>query len=231
MDEEQIPKQPPEAAETTLRFSGWEFGGRLEPARTGASEGEWRISTGTRQTATDLRIGREAKLSAGAAGGLIKAVKNLGDRVRPLRPGRGIAGGGPQVDVSEPGGDLMDRDTGLEAMGRPVSAERVRVREPVGDTGGDPVAAHETVNRLGGERDGCLVRVPADPHEQRVLVTQRDPTRERMHLHPRLDRVLHHFGDRHLPLAPTLAAHEQPIVPSVRPRPPQVLRAEATELG
>ena len=45
---------------------------------------------------------------AGAAGGLVAAVEHVGDLVRALRPGRGIAGGGPQVDVPEPGGDLMD---------------------------------------------------------------------------------------------------------------------------
>jgi len=88
------------------------------------------------------------------------------------------------------------------------------MREPVRDTGGDRVAAHETVDRPGGERDGVLVRVAADPHKQRVHVTQRDPPGELLHLHPRLDRVLHQLGDRDLPPPAALAAHEQPVVPA-----------------
>jgi hypothetical protein len=50
----------------------------------------------------------------------------FGDVVDALR-----AGGGPQIDVTEPGGHLVDRDAGLEAVGGPVGAQRVRVCEPL----------------------------------------------------------------------------------------------------
>ena len=46
--------------------------------------------------------------------GVVTAVENLGDLVHALGPRGGVAGGGPQVDVPEPGGDLVDRDAGLE---------------------------------------------------------------------------------------------------------------------
>ena len=53
-------------------------------------------------------------------GGLVAAIEHVGDLVDALGPRRGVAGGGPQVDVPEPGGDLVDGDAGLEQMGGPV---------------------------------------------------------------------------------------------------------------
>ena len=42
------------------------------------------------------------------------AVEDVGDVVDPLGARGGVAGGGAQVDVPEPGGDLVDGDAGLE---------------------------------------------------------------------------------------------------------------------
>ena len=64
------------------------------------------------------------------------AIEDVGDVVDPLGARRGVAGGGAQVDVPEPGGDLVHRDAGLEQVGGPVGAQRVRVREPLGHAGG-----------------------------------------------------------------------------------------------
>jgi hypothetical protein len=48
-----------------------------------------------------------------------------------------------------------------------------------------------------------------------MLVQQPDAAGEGMDLDPRLERLLHGQGHRHLALAPALAAHEQAIVPHV----------------
>jgi hypothetical protein len=49
---------------------------------------------------------------------LVATIEDLGDLIDPLRARRGVAGGGPQVDVPEPRGDLVDGDAGLEQMRR-----------------------------------------------------------------------------------------------------------------
>jgi hypothetical protein len=59
------------------------------------------------------------------------------------------------------------------------------------------------------------VPVAAQPDEQGMLVQQPDAAGEGMDLDPRLERLLHGQGHRHLALAPALAAHEQAIVPRV----------------
>ena len=69
---------------------------------------------------------------------------------RPALGGGGVAGGGAQVSVPEPRGDLVDRDAGLEQVAGPVGPERVRVREPFGHPGGLALAAHEPVHGDGG---------------------------------------------------------------------------------
>ena len=47
-----------------------------------------------------------------AAGGLVAAVEHVGDVVDLLGAWGGVAGGGLQVDVPEPGGDGVDWDAG-----------------------------------------------------------------------------------------------------------------------
>ncbi len=159
------------------------------------------------------------------------AVEYVGDVVDPLGPDGGVPGGGPQVDVPEPRGDLVDGDTGLEAVGGPVGAQRVRVREPTGHAGGLAVAADEPVDGLVGEGEGWLAAVAAETDEQRLLVAQPDAVGERVDAQPRLERVLDGFGDGDLALAATLAADEQPVVPGVRTWATEVLSAEASQLG
>jgi hypothetical protein len=161
----------------------------------------------------------------------VTAVKHVGDVVQVLGAWRGVAGGGPQVDVPEPGGDAVDRDTGLEAMSGPVRAQRVRVREPLWHAGGRAAAAHEPVNADGGEGERLLVSMPAEPHKQRLLIEQTDTGGEGMDLQPRLERLLHCQRDGNLTLATALPAHEQPVVPRVRAGTAQITRAEASELG
>ncbi len=53
-------------------------------------------------------------------------------------------------------------------------------------------------------------------HKQRLVVEQRDPAR--VDFEPGLERLLHGLRDGTLTLAAALAAHEQAIVPGVRPR-------------
>ena len=71
------------------------------------------------------------------------AVEHLGDVIDPLGPRTGVARGRPEVDVPEPGGDVVHGHAGHEEMGGPVGLERVRMREPLGNTGGEAVAMHE----------------------------------------------------------------------------------------
>ena len=66
------------------------------------------------------------------------------------------------------------------------------------------------------------MRVPAKADKQRVLVAKRDPARERMDLHPGLERLLHGFRNGDLTLAAALAAHKQAEVPGVGTWSPQV---------
>ena len=113
-------------------------------------------------------------------GGVVAAIEHLGDLIDALGPRGGVAGGGAQVDVPEPRGDLVDGDAGLEQVGGPVGPERVRVREPLGHAGGLAVAAHEPVHGDGGEGERVLVAVAAEAHEQRLLVEQPDAAGERM---------------------------------------------------
>lgn len=54
-----------------------------------------------------------------------------------------------------------------------------------------------------------------ESHEERVLVAQSDPARERMDLDPSINRTLHRLRDGHLTLAATLPADEQAVVPRV----------------
>jgi hypothetical protein len=56
----------------------------------------------------------------------------------------------------------VNRDAGLETLGGPVGAQRVRVREPLGHAGGRAAAPHEPVYTDGGEGEGLLVTVAAE---------------------------------------------------------------------
>ncbi len=73
--------------------------------------------------------------------------------------------------------------------------------------------------------------VAAETHEQGVLVEQRDAARERMDFEPDLERPLNRQGDWDLALAAALAAHEQPVVPRVRPGTSEIPGAQAAQLG
>ena len=99
----------------------------------------------------------------------------------------------------------MDGDAGLEEVGGPVGAERVRVREPLGYACRQTWPAHEPVRGDGGQGERLLVAVAAKAHEQRLLVEQPDATGERMDLEPGLECLLDGLGDGHLALAAALA--------------------------
>ena len=109
----------------------------------------------------------------------------------------------------------MDRDAGLKAAGRPVRPQRMRVRKPVRDASGETVTADDPVHGDRRQRQGLLVGVAAEAHEQRLLVEQRDAAGERVDRRPRVECLLGRFGDRNLALASALAAHEQTEVPRV----------------
>jgi hypothetical protein len=100
----------------------------------------------------------------------VAAIEHVGDVVDALGPRGGVAGGRAQVDVPDPGGDLMDGDAGLEQVGGPVGPQGVRVREPIGDARGLAVAAHEAVHGDGGKGERLLIAVAAEAHEQWLLV-------------------------------------------------------------
>ena len=164
-------------------------------------------------------------------GGLVAAVEHVSDLVDSLGPRRGVAGGGAQVDVPEPGGDFVDGDAGLEQVGGPVGAERVGVREPLGHAGGMAVTAHEPVHRDRGEGERVPIAVAAEAHEQRLLVEQPDAARERMDRRPGLERLLDGLGDGDLALAAALAVHVEPVVAGVRARTAQIAGPQAAQLG
>jgi hypothetical protein len=161
----------------------------------------------------------------------VAAVQHLGDLVDPLRAWGGVAGGGAQVDVPEPRGDLVDGDAGLEQVGGPVGPERVRVREPLGHPSGVAVAAHEPVDGDGGEGEGLFIAVAAEAHEQRLLVKETDPAGDRMHFEPDLERLLDGLGHRDLALATALSAHVEPVVARVGARTAQVTGPQPAQLG
>ena len=143
------------------------------------------------------------------------AVEDVGDVVDALGARGGVAGGGAQVDVPEPGGDLVDGDAGLEEVGGPVGTERVRVCEPLGHACRQTVAAHEPVHGDRGEGERVLVAVAAEAHEQRLLIEQSGATRERMDGRPGLERLLDGFGDGDFALAAALAADVEAVVAGV----------------
>lgn len=60
-------------------------------------------------------------------------------------------------------------------------------------------------------------------HEQRMLIAQSDPARQRVDLDPGVNGLLHRVRNRHLALAAALAAHEQPEVAGVGARAAQIL--------
>ena len=107
-------------------------------------------------------------------------IEDLRDLIDPLGARRGVPRGRPEVDVPEPGGDLVDGDAGLEKVGSPVGPERVRMRQPLGHPSGVAVATHEPVHGDGREGERLFAAVAAEAHEQRLLVEQPDPTGERM---------------------------------------------------
>jgi hypothetical protein len=139
-------------------------------------------------------------------GGLVAAVEYVGDVVDVLGAWGGVPGGGAQVDVAEPGGDGVDWDAGLEAVGCPVGAQRVGVREPLRHAAGRSAAAHEPMDADGGEGERLLVSVAAEPHEQGPLVEQPDAAGEGVDLQPGLECLLHGLGHGDLALAAAFAA-------------------------
>ena len=159
------------------------------------------------------------------------AVEDVGDVVDPLGPRGGVAGGGAQVDVPEPSGDLVDGDAGLKQVGGPVGAERVRVRQPLRHANGVAVAADEPVRGDGGEGERVLIAVAAEAHEQRLLVEQPDAASQRVDCYPALERLLDGLGDGHLAFAAALATHIQAVVAGVGARAAQVAGPQATQLG
>jgi len=68
---------------------------------------------------------------------LVAAVKDVGALVGPFGADGGVAGGGPQIDVLEAGGDFVNGDAGFEAVDGRVGPERVQVC----DRSGTPAAA------------------------------------------------------------------------------------------
>jgi hypothetical protein len=100
----------------------------------------------------------------------VAPVEHIGDVVYSFGARGGVAGGGAQVDVTEPGRVLVDGDAGLEAVAGPEGAEGVGVREPVRDAGDDAVAAHEPVHGDGRQRERRLGGVAAEADEQGMLV-------------------------------------------------------------
>ena len=99
--------------------------------------------------------------AATSARGLVATVEHVGDLVDLLGAWGGIAGGGPQVDVPEPGRDGVHRHARLETVRSPVGTQRVRVTEPLGHASGRAAAPHEPVNANGGEGERLLVSVTA----------------------------------------------------------------------
>jgi hypothetical protein len=89
------------------------------------------------------------------------AVEHVGDLVDLLGAWGGVAGGGPQVDVTEPGRDGVHRHARLETVRGPVGAQRVRVAEPLRHAGGRAAAANQSVHAAGGEGDRLPVWRPS----------------------------------------------------------------------
>jgi hypothetical protein len=137
----------------------------------------------------------------------VATVEDVGDVVDALGPRRGVARGGPEVDVPEPRGDLVNGHAGLEQTGGPVGAERVRVGQALGHPGGQAAAAHQPVDGHSGEGERLLIAVAAQPHKEWLLVEQPNAARKRMHRRPRFESVLYRLGDRHFAFTPYLAAH------------------------
>jgi hypothetical protein len=133
----------------------------------------------------------------------------------PVDPGGSVSGRSAQIDVPEPGRDGVHRHARLEAVGRPVGTQRVRVRQPLRHAGSRAAATHEPMDANGREGKRLLVSVTAQPDEQGMLVQQPDAAGEGMDLQPSLERLLHSLGHGDLALAAALATHEQPIVPGV----------------
>src|SRR5664279_5681236 len=76
---------------------------------------------------------RQLHHPAGAAGGLVAAVKQVGDLVQVLRPRGGVAGGGPQVDVTEPGRDRMHGHAWPPGNGWPCrGTAKIRLKSALG---------------------------------------------------------------------------------------------------
>jgi hypothetical protein len=157
------------------------------------------------------------------------AVEHVGDVVDAFGPRGGVAGGGAQVDVAEPCGDLVYGHAGLQEVGGPVGPERVRVRQPLRYSSAVAVAAHEPVHRDRGEGERFLVAVAAEPDEQRLLVEQGDGTGERVGRSPRLNRLLYDLGHGDLTFAPTLPSHIEAVVAGVGSWPAQVPGPKAAQ--
>jgi hypothetical protein len=128
----------------------------------------------------------------------VAAVEHVGDLVDLLGAWGAVAGGGPQVDVPEPGGDRVHWHAGLEAVGGPVGAQRVRVRDPLRHARRQAAAAHKPMDADGGKGERLFVSVTAEPHEQRLLIEHPDAAGERVLLahRPGLFPKPSHLGSR-----------------------------------
>ena len=105
------------------------------------------------------------------------------------------------------------------------------MRQPLRHAGGQGVAADEPVHGDGGEGEGVLIAVAAEPDEQRLLVKQRNPSGKRMYFEPGLDGLLDRLGHGDLPLAAALATDVEAVVAGVGARPAKVPGPQAAQLG
>jgi hypothetical protein len=115
---------------------------------------------------------------APAAGGLVAAVQHVGDLVDLLGAWGGIPGGGPQVNVAEPGRDGVHRHAGLETVRSPVGTQRMRVAEPLRHASGRAAAPHDSMHGDGGQGERLFMSVAPQPDEQGLLVQQPDAAGE-----------------------------------------------------
>jgi hypothetical protein len=152
---------------------------------------------------------------ARAAGGLMAAVEHVGDLVDLLQACGGVAGGGPQVDVPEPGRDRVHRHARLQAMGGPVGTQRVRVAEPLGHASGHAAAAYEPVHAHGGQGERLLVSVAAQPDKQRGSSSNPTPRATGCALTHASSACCTAKGNGTSRSRPPLPRYEQPVVPGV----------------
>jgi site-specific recombinase XerD len=108
-----------------------------------------------------------------------------------------------------------------------IGKRDVALLRVLGDCGLRSAELRELVDSLGGQPLGLFAAaVAAEPDEDRLVVAQALPARERMNGKPRIERGLGLLGHADLALDAALAAHEQAVVAGVGARPPQVTGGE-----